>query len=259
MALSKWPGVDRIRVLSRGADSPCGRGSWRRGRRRGGGRGRSGRRCAACPRRVSGRSRLLAQCGRQLDRQRLREARRTRSHDLGNARFAEPVPAAHVHICRSWRPGLSARAQSVAGAIIRTFRTVAWSAVVTFAAFLAALLLIAGCGGPHAGPPHQWSASTPPTVGAIDEAAVERIPVAATRWSVCGGGLQCASAEVPVDYAHPAGPRCVSPWPAAPPTTPPAGSGCSCSTRAVRRCRGSRLSGSPPTPSPPRSARGLTS
>jgi len=76
--------------------------------------------------------------------------------------------------------------------------------VATFAAFLAALLLAAGCGGPagRAAPPE--SASTP---AAVDEAAVARIPVAAARWSACGSGLRCASVDVPVDYAHPAGPR----------------------------------------------------
>jgi len=83
---------------------------------------------------------------------------------------------------------------------------VAWPAVVTFIPLLAALLLVAGRGGSPRPAAPSGSAS-PPAARALDEAAVEQIPVAPAHWAACGNGLQCASVDVPVDYAHPAGPR----------------------------------------------------
>ncbi|NMO90212.1 alpha/beta hydrolase [Actinomycetospora sp. TBRC 11914] len=61
------------------------------------------------------------------------------------------------------------------------------------------LLLLAACGGP-ASPAPGTSGSAPAVLG-TNGAAVPRID-----WRACGGGFQCATVPVPLDYRRPTGP-----------------------------------------------------
>lgn len=65
---------------------------------------------------------------------------------------------------------------------------------------VAAALVVAGCSGPSASPPA-------PQPGATDapSAGLARFYTQRPDWNDCGGGFFCATIDVPVDYAQPAG------------------------------------------------------